>query len=181
MEFVQKPFRLTSKQTHPLQMKAIFLIVSALGFASLLKENLFPNAHLTVILGCAIVADFFSGIIKSLAKGNPIMSHKLQRTTLKVSRYGLIIIVSFILRSLAADNNGEIWKILGSLLNNGVLMLMIYTETVSILENIIDMNRDDVLSMRIAKPLHALITFKFHSAFSDMLYKKYEDDQKKDS
>ena len=127
--------RLTSKQTHPLQMKALLLIISALGVASVIKENLFPNAHLTIILGIAVSVDFFSGLLKALATRQPIISRKLQRTAIKISRYGLTIIVCYILRSLA-ESAGSTFKTIGDWMNEGLLILLIYTETVSILENI---------------------------------------------
>lgn len=169
--------KFTSKQTYPLKMKALILVGTALTMASTLKENLFPNIHLAVILGIAISTDFCSGIMKSIATGQPIVSKKLQRTSIKISRYGFAVIVSLILRSIAVDKGGG-WAILGDMLNDGLLFLLIYTEIVSVLENIIAMDGADVLSMKVAKPLHAFLTFKFHDGITDLLYNKYEQNKK---
>ena len=171
-----KEIRLTSKQSHPLNMKALFLMISGLGIASLIKENLFPNAHLTILLGLVISIDFFSGLLKSIATGMPIISKKLQRTSIKISRYGLTIIVCYILRSLA-EGAGSTWKVIGDWLNDGLLILLIYTETVSVLENIIAINSNDILSREIAKPLHAFLTLKFSNGIANVFYKKYDEDK----
>ncbi len=174
---MQTAIKLTSKQTYPLKMKALILVGTAITMASALKENLFPNIHLAVILGIAISTDFFSGIMKSLATGQPIVSKKLQRTSIKISRYGFAVIVSLILRSIAATK-GAGWATIGDMLNDGLLFLLIYTELVSVLENIIAIDSSDLLSMRVAKPLHAFLTFKFHDGITNLLYNKYEDDKK---
>jgi hypothetical protein len=175
---MEMQIRLRSKQTQPLNMKALFLMISGLSIASLVKENLFPNAHLTILLGIVVSLDFFSGLLKSVATNTPIISKKLQRTSLKICRYGLTIIVCYVLRSLA-ETAGPVWKIIGDWLNDGLLILLIYTETVSVLENIIAINADDLFSREIAKPLHAFLTLKFNNGLTTMFYKKYDEDKNK--
>ena len=166
--------------THKLfnyRMKFILLTASTAMTVAIIKDALFPNFHLVVLLGIAISTDFISGVMKSVALKQPIISQKLRRTVNKFMVYGLSVVVSYLFRALLAGK-GEVYDFIGLFLNNAWITFLIYIELVSVLENIIAIDSDGWVT-KIAKPVHLLLTFELKGALAELLGKEYDRLKKK--
>lgn len=155
----------------------ILTSTTAISFA-IFKEALFPNFHLTLILALVVIMDLISGIMKSVSLCLPVVSRKLRRTVTKATMYGLMIVLSYIFRSVTV-NHGMVIDLLGMWINNGVIFFLIYIEVVSILENIIEMDEQGKGTLsKIVKPLHLLLTWKAKNAMLELMGKEYDEQHK---
>lgn len=96
-------------------------------------EGLTLNTNmLTCAVGLGIVADFVTGIAKGYMSDKKIVSSKLRDGGFKKMGIILVVLLSYGLSMLFNDANRLIF--------NGVQAYYVYTELVSIIENLIAMN-----------------------------------------
>lgn len=128
------------------------------------KHFLLPSLNLLSWLGFAIIIDLATGVWKSVVNKQDITSKRLQETVNKVVKYFGAIVVSFIIRNVVAlhtDDNAEIMDFLG----DSLLIFLVYIEVVSILENLIALDRKDLMTRAILIPLHSILTFHIFAKF----------------
>lgn len=174
--YLQETYHISTKLLQ-YRMK-FFLLATTAGISfAIFKEALFPNFHLTLILVLTIAIDFVSGIMKSIAANQPVISRKLRRTIFKSNMYGLIIVLSFACRSMLQGQNNVLYDFIGQLINNGVITTLIYIETLSILENLIAMDQGGPIS-KLLKPAHLFLSWKIKSALMELMGKQYDEQHK---
>jgi drug/metabolite transporter superfamily protein YnfA len=137
-----------------------------------IKITFYPSLPLIYWTASAIFLDLFTGIVRSLVKGNFLVSHGLRKTLRKFAQYLGTVLLLFLFtntftydeeatkRVLAVFGEGLYPKIYGSLtfVNNMVLLIMIYTEMLSISENLIGIDSTSGFSRWVLRPLHYVLS-----------------------
>lgn len=117
-------------------------------------------------LGIVLIVSCLSSVFLALIKGERAnMNSYFQQYIKKFMQYGGALIISFVLRhSIANDFIGDEHSVLG-LLNNGLVILMIYIETLNILQNLYDVDSKGKFSQVAIKPLMSILTLKITHNF----------------
>lgn len=153
--------------------KLTYKTLCYLLFIDFIKITFFPSTNLIYWCACAITLDLISGVCKSLAKGNFLVSSGLRKTLVKLAQYIGTVLLLFIFsnvfthdpeatkRTLSFFGTDIYNQIQSSLtyINNLVLLIMIYTEFLSISENLISIDSTSGFSRWVLKPLHYLLSF----------------------
>ncbi|TAD83316.1 MAG: hypothetical protein EAY75_15045 [Bacteroidetes bacterium] len=117
-----------------------------------LKIVWIPNADLSFWLLMAMVFDFFTGYIKAWRIKEARTSSGIRKTVTKLIQYlGALVLVMLFQNALKE----EAWS---KLLDDGVIVFMIFAEIVSICENLMAIAPDSLVTKYLFKPLHALLT-----------------------
>jgi len=121
-------------------------------FFAWIKITWLPDASLTFWLFIAMVLDFLTGYYKAYAIGEDRTSSGIRKTVVKLIQYlGALVLVTIF------QNINKEAK-LGIYLDDGVIIFILFAETVSILENLIAISPESPLTKFLFKPLHALLT-----------------------
>lgn len=161
-------------------MKLYFLkkitprVMCVLLFINFLKITFFPEWNLIYWCSAVITLDLITGIIKSLVAGKFVISEGLKRTVSKLAQYIGVVLLLFIFtnaftydpeatkRALAFFGTDNMYKSLEhtiTYVNNFTLLLIIYTESLSISENLVAIDPNSIFSKYILRPLHYLMSF----------------------
>jgi hypothetical protein len=142
-------------------MKAMKIL--AIGGMTLLniKFGFLPNVDLLVVMGIAMVIDFLSGIAKSIVLNEPRTSTGYRKTIIKFIQYGGAILVSMGITYLGSYNR-EYETIAKGMkyFNNGLLILIIFIEITSILENIYSLNKTSKIAKHVIRPALKIFTIE---------------------
>lgn len=132
--------------------------MKALIYASLLfiKVSLLPNTSLLIWAIITIVVDFLTGYAKAVALNKPRTSGATRRTFPKYIQYVGAILLTVILTHVAPKEQQHFLLIA----TDGVIMLMVYAESLSILENLIEMKPSAMMARVLFVPLHKLLTLQ---------------------
>lgn len=119
-----------------------------------------PSFLLLIALFFVISLDFLTGCYKAGKKGKARTSSGFRKTVDKFVSYGGGISISIVFCFLLQFKVGESGKAILSFFNDGCVILIIYIELVSILENLIAVSPDAPLAEYLFKPLHKLFTLQ---------------------
>lgn len=161
--------------------KVTWKSMSILLFIDFFKITFFPSMNLIYWGACVILLDLISGIIKALVRGEFVISQGIRKTLKKLGQYVGVITLLFILSNVFTidpeatkrmlvvfgDGNDMYIKVLTSIkfINNLVLLIIIYTEALSISENLVAIDPVSNISKYLLRPLHAIISFSLNWNF----------------
>lgn len=133
----------------------------------LFKVVFWPNLDLLFWAAMLVILDLFTGLIKAQVKGNLVVSSGVRKTLIKLCQYLGVISVCFILSNVAASTKDSDFmgtglyhklKFTFQFLNNLVILVIIYAESLSILENGLEINSSSPFSKFFVKPLHKILS-----------------------
>lgn len=125
----------------------------------IIKDLLFPDWKLFIILTFVMTLDFFTGFLKAKFLKIHRSSEAFRKTIKKTIQYFTAIIVATILINMVGFDNDAKWIGEYSVyLQNGIVVLMIYIEIVSILENAIAVDKTSKFATVFIIPFHRIIT-----------------------
>jgi hypothetical protein len=131
------------------------------------KVVFMPDIDLIFWASVLIILDLLTGMIKAHINGDLVISAGIRKTAIKLSQYMGAIAVCFVLSNVAASSkdtsffgNGmyDKLKFTFQFLNNLVMFMIIYIESISVLENGLDINGDSLFSKFFVRPLHRLLS-----------------------
>lgn len=141
---------------------------AALLYAGLLQVTIFKNVHngpLFLVIFLFMVADLLTGIAKArLVHKEQITSSGLRRTVAKFIQYFFAITLVYGLAYATkevAKNNAAYTENFAPYVQHiitGVIILVIYIEAVSVLENLIAIDKKSPFS-GVLRAIHSLLTF----------------------
>jgi len=161
-------------------MKSLAMIILGVGF-TLFKNWVFPNLDLTVVMTLALVLDFITGVIKSVALKIAITSWGFRKTIIKFLQYGGAILIGIFLSSVMAYKGLGTELGLPKYIVDVLVVFIIYIELVSILENLTQMDNKSPIATKILKPLHKLLTFQLNNNPIKKLYDSREKPEPQDN
>lgn len=132
-----------------------------MNFQDILKQVIYPEPVIIVILMLLVVIDLLTGIRKANSKKEATTSRGLRQTIDKATQYFSFIISMMLISNVGnyAEESKRFTDIFIYSLN-GLAAYMCYIELKSILENIIEINPSgDFANM--VKPIHNVLILKF--------------------
>lgn len=105
------------------------LIVSLFAF-------LLPVQGILVAVGAAIALDTCTGVYKSVKKGLPLISRRFADVILKMLVYELVILILYAIDHFLLSEFFKLWLSVDNFFTKICAMVLIFTEMVSIKENI---------------------------------------------
>lgn len=140
-------------------------------------DFLFPKWELFVALTLAMTFDFVTGFMKAKILKVNRSSEAFRKTIKKIIQYfTAIIVVIFVINLIRFEKTSTWIKDYAFFLQNGVMMLMIYIELVSILENAIAIDKTSRFAKMFIIPFHRLLTAQLKE---NPFYKLTNEQQKK--
>ncbi|WP_312208271.1 phage holin family protein [Empedobacter sp.] len=138
---------------------------------------LYPNWILFIALTLAMVFDFATGFAKAKFLKVNRSSEAFRKTIKKIIQYfSAIIVVVFLINLMRFDKSNEWFNEYSSWLQNGVVILMIYIELISILENAIAVDKSSTFSRVFIIRFHRFLTAQLKD---NPMYHYDSDEQKK--
>lgn len=126
-----------------------------------------PNVSLLVGLLVVFILDFIFGVSKATLNGIHRTSNGLRKSVSKFLQYGGCIIVSVVILNLVVDSGASFGQQFAWIFGDLMLYMMIYTEVVSIFENMEAMAPDSIFIKVFVRPVHRLITLQLKHLFKD--------------
>ena len=115
-----------------------------------------PNLSLLLCVCILMVADFVTGVLKAKLLREPITSERMRRSIIKFLQYfgclGLIIILT------NQKQNSPDFQLVMRYVNDGLTILIVYIEALSILENLYLMDNKSPFSEYVIRPLYHLLS-----------------------
>ncbi|WP_300599393.1 phage holin family protein [Niabella sp.] len=126
-----------------------------------------PNTALLTGLLVVVVLDFICGVAKATLTGTRRSSQGFRKTITKFLQYGGCIIVAMVILNIVYDsgevfNNSFVW-----LFGDVMLYIMIYTEVVSVFENMETMAPRSAFVKIFVRPARRIITFQLRQLFKE--------------
>lgn len=155
--------------------KATWKLLSFVLVLDFIKITFFPSMDLIYWGAAVIFLDLISGIVKALVLGDFLISTGIRKTIIKLVQYiGIILLLIILANIFAIDPKGmkktlEVFgkntellysKLIVAIkyINNLVLILIIYTEALSISENLVEIDPSSPFSKYFLRPLHYLLS-----------------------
>jgi phage-related holin len=146
--------------------------LSFLLFMDFLKIVFWPDMNLLFWAGVCIMLDLLTGLMKSLAEGNFAFSTGFRKTISKMTQYLMVIAVCMVLANVVAQNKAVVAesltffgtnlydkvKVTIMFMNNLVILLIIYVETLSVLENSLAINASSPFSKFVIAPIYKIVS-----------------------
>jgi len=145
------------KTIQPLVMKLLF--AGSLAFINF-NFKFLPDFTLLALLAVVIAVDFLTGIWKAKCKGKARTSDGFRKTVNKFLQYGCAIICGAVLSYIGEQKGGAGTVAIAGLLNDGLLIFIIYIEVTSIFENLYAIDKDTMISKYFYAPVLRLLTFQ---------------------
>ena len=124
----------------------IFLIVKLLqSFIISLFAFLLPVQGMLIAVGAAIGLDTVTGIYRSLKTGQPLISRRFADVILKMFVYELVTLMIFTIDHFLLSEFFCLWFSVSYFFTKACAMVLIFTEMVSIKENIEQAHGIDIL------------------------------------
>ncbi|MGV0921912.1 phage holin family protein [Empedobacter falsenii] len=145
---------------------------------------IYPDWPLFIALTFLMAIDFMTGFMKAKFLKVNRSSEAFRKTVKKIIQYcSAIIVVIVILNLMRFDQSNQFFKDYSNWLQNGVIVLMVYIELTSILENAIAIDKTSTFSKVFIIPFHRLLTLQLKSnpmySFSQEEQRKVEVDKLK--
>ena len=122
--------------------------------------NYSPNGTLLVWLLVVFTLDFIFGVSKAILRGVRRTSQGLRKSVVKLLQYGGCIIVATVVLNIVQGSSQSFGRQFAWLFGDLMLYLMIYTEVVSVLENMEAMAPTGTFVKVFVRPVRRLITFQ---------------------
>jgi len=116
-----------------------------------------PSIGILGWIGILMGVDFMSAFIKATIINENKTSTKLKGTVVKFCQYGFAIAISSVLKNLVPNDKYQQYSFVYDLIQNGLLLIIVYTEIVSILENITAMDPNSKFVKYFISPIHKII------------------------
>lgn len=126
-----------------------------------------PNVALLTGLLVVVVLDFIFGVAKATCTGTRRTSRGFRKTITKFLQYGGCIIVAMVILNIVYYSNDLFNNAFTNFFGDAMLYIMIYTEIVSIFENMEAMAPHGSFVKFFIRPLRRIITFQLKHLFSD--------------
>jgi phage-related holin len=136
-------------------MKFTFLGISA--FAS---YKFVPSFGLLIAMAICIGLDFLTGIYKAKMLKQARTSEGFRRTIAKAVNYLIAVAASCVLVFVSEQKGGSEVKVISNLLNDGLVVFIIYIEVTSIFENLYAVDKRSMFSKYFFAPVLKLLTFQ---------------------
>ncbi|MBO9620834.1 MAG: phage holin family protein [Niabella sp.] len=131
-------------------------------------ENLLsyqPDEVLLIWLLIVFVLDFIFGIAKATLTGIRRTSRGLRKSVTKFLQYGGCIIVSIVIVNIVMNSGAAFGNQFAWLFGDLMLYIMIYTEVVSVFENMEAMAPGSAFVKIFVRPVRQMITFQLKQVF----------------
>ena len=151
---------------HAMTVTILAVSVTTL-ISTLIEKSVHPSLYfdiLVLLLPIVVFVDFLTGIMKSIANGQEVISGKMKRTSIKMGSYFTIMIGAFVVSFIVSIKDTAIGDQIGAIINNSCICFLIWTELTSICENLIEIDPQGSLA-EVIKPIHSIFTFKWIKAF----------------
>lgn len=171
-------------------------VLCMLLFLDFFKIVYWPDINLVMWGVIAIFMDLLTGIVKAHVKGDFVTSKGLRKTVIKLVQYVGLVGICFILTNIISSNTMsfrettnffgdkmyENMKLTLRYLNNLVLLIIVYTEFISILENLLDIDHPPGNFSKYAlRPMHRIFTlYIIHNPFKKLADIKEEEQKTQD-
>lgn len=162
-------------------MKILFLkkvtwkAVAMLLFLDFIKLLYFPRIDLIYWGLSFMLLDLVTGIIRSLSQNRFVFSEGIRKTLKKIFQYvGLVVLLAMLSNVIVQhpESARQTANMLGvgftdklvttvKYINNLVLLLIIYSESLSICENIVGVDPQSWISKWVIKPIYTIISLAF--------------------
>jgi len=106
------------------------------SFAVSLFALFLPVQGLLVAVGAAIALDTFTGVYKSVKTGQPLISRRFADVILKMLVYECVTVLIFIIDHFLLSEFFRLWFSVNYFFTKTCAIVLIFTEMVSIKENI---------------------------------------------
>lgn len=166
-------------------MKTIFFAkvsLKLLGIVALLditKNLILPKLSLLLLICGLMLVDLATGILRSKFQGQRITSDRLRHSVVKFLQYfgsiGLVVVLS------NQNTKNEQFQMVMTLARDGVSLLIIYIESLSIFENLYAMDKTTPFARYFIRPIYWALTLAIKkNSIQDAGDKMKEDMGKKD-
>ena len=119
-----------------------------------------PDINLLNWLLIMFILDFIFGFVNAGFCGRQRTSGGLRKSVIKFVQYGGCIIIAIVVLNIAYLSSEDFGKQFVGYFGDTMLYLMIYTEVVSVLENIEDMAPKSRFVILFVRPLRLIIIFQ---------------------
>ncbi|WP_300603873.1 phage holin family protein [Niabella sp.] len=126
-----------------------------------------PGASLLIGLLVVFILDFIFGVSRATLNGIPRTSKGLRKSVSKFLQYGGCIIVSIVILNLVVDSGAAFGQQFAWVFGDLMLYMMIYTEVVSIFENMEAMAPDAIFIKVFVRPVRQLLTLQLKRLFKE--------------
>ncbi len=126
-----------------------------------------PNAPLLVWLLVVFILDFIFGLSKAIFGNLPRTSNNLRKSVVKFLQYGGCIIVATVILNIVLASDKAIGQQFAWFFGDIMLYIMIYTEVVSIFENMEALAPASIFVKVFVRPVRRIITFQLKNLFRD--------------
>lgn len=138
-------------------MKLLF--AGGLAFANLTLKFL-PNFTLLALLAIVIAVDFLTGIWKAKCNNQARTSDGFRKTVTKFLQYGCAVVCGAVLSYIGEQKGGAGTVAIAGLLNDGLLIFIIYIEITSIFENLYAVDSTTAMAKYFYAPVLKILTFQ---------------------
>lgn len=147
-----------------------------------LQWGFLPKPELLLIMGCAMILDFITGIIKAAMIGEKRVSRKYRDTVIKFLQYGGAILIGMCISYLSVylGNINQSWKgtdIYMSYFNSALIIYATFCEIMSSLENIYAANPKSRFAKYAIKPALKILTIELKKNPFTRLVIETDDDE----
>lgn len=130
-----------------------FLLVVALDTTKMIAM---PNFSLLFWVCVLMVADFVTGVIRAKFLKQPITSERMRASIIKFLQYfgclGLVIVL------INQKKSSPEFQMVMNYVQDGLTILILYIEALSILENLYQMDIKSPFSQYVIKPLYSILS-----------------------
>lgn len=141
-------------------MKTSFTLLTILTALNI-NFNFLPHSYLLVAVFFLIILDFVTGVLKACVLDIPRTSKGYRETYAKFIQYmGAILMalaMAFLVQEVPQLKDIHFFS---SIVNNVVLIGIIFIESLSIMENLIAVDDKSPFAKYIIKPLYRILTFE---------------------
>lgn len=167
----------TMQLNHHINMRQIAFVVTT-GVFGLLQVKFFPDINLIQWLGLSIILDFLTAFYRAKTREEARNSKRVRATFPKVFMYfGSMVAIIIVENAFNLTKGGPTQTVVTNFFNNLFILLMIYAEVLSILENIIVLNRKDIFTMFVLIPIYRVLTLQFKGNILTKIGKENPDDK----
>lgn len=126
-----------------------------------------PDEALLLWLLIVFVLDFIFGVAKATLNGIRRSSRGFRKSITKFLQYGGCIIVSIVIVNIVMNSGAALGNQFAWLFGDLMLYIMIYTEVVSVFENMEAMAPASIFVKIFVRPVRQLITFQMKQVFKN--------------
>jgi hypothetical protein len=126
-----------------------------------------PDGSLLIGLLIICALDFVFGVTKATLTKTTRTSEGFRKTFTKFIQYGGSIIIGMVLLNIKSVSASKFGNEYSSVFGDSMIIIMIYIEVVSILENMEVIGNNNDFVKYFIRPVRRLITFQIKNLFSD--------------